>query len=264
MAKIFQSSFFWFVVIGALIFWADAQFNQEQDLIVVDDRVLLRISTLWQQQMDRPPTDEELRNLVENWIDEEMLFREAKRLSLDEEDVIVKRRLIQKMHFLVEEAEVTEPDEAALRSYFEGKQEDYRLPDRYTFSHVFYRAEPDAQIVAAVNDGSGNDWRSEGDPTMQRPTFVQQSQRQIASEFGKTFADSLVQLESSDTWQGPLTSEFGWHLVRLESLDPSAVPSFEAIQHLVLNDYLFDARAQAKSEQLDTLRSRYEVVWQTD
>ena len=261
MNNLLKSPMLWFLVIGGLIFAIDALVNNSRGSIVVDDRVLMRISALWEQQMNRPPTKAELESLAGNWVNDEMLFREAKRLRLDEEDVIVKRRLIQKMQFIAEEGEVAEPDEAALRAYFEANAEEYRLPVRFTFSHVFFSGEPDAAAIAKVSGSKGNEWRSQGDPTMQRPTWVQRSQRQLAAEFGAGFAESLMQLAPADAWQGPLQSEFGWHLVRLDAVDAAALPRFETVVNQVLNDYLFEAKSEARQNQLGKLRERYEVIW---
>lgn len=260
--KVLRSSFFWFLAIGALIFAVDARLNRAGDDIIVSDRALARISALWRQQMNREPTALELRNLAENWVNEEMLFREAKRLGFDEEDVIVRRRLVQKMQFIAEQGEVLEPDEATLRAWFETNRQQYELPVRFTFSHVFFRAEPTAEQTAQVNAGSGNAWRTQGDPTMQRPTYVQQSERQIASEFGARFAGGITRLAPSETWQGPVASEFGWHLVRLDAVEEKTIPAFETARNQVRNDYLFEAREKARRGQLDALRERYDVIWE--
>lgn len=259
MTKIFGSSLFWFLLIGVAIFIVDARLNQPTDRIVVDDRIITRIAGLWESQMGRRPTEQELRNLVENWINEEILFREAKRLGLDKEDTIVKRRLVQKMHFLAEEAEVEEPDEAGLRRYFSENAAGYELPRRYSFSQVFYRQQPNDEDLRVL-DGNA-DWRGLGDATMQSRSFVQKSEREIAAEFGIEFAAALGELAAGDSWQGPLMSEFGWHHVLITAVDEAAIPTFEMVQHLVINDYLHEARTEAKLKQLAELRDQYEVIW---
>ncbi|MGI9322529.1 MAG: peptidyl-prolyl cis-trans isomerase, partial [Pseudomonadales bacterium] len=259
--KLFKSSFLWFLIIGGLIFYLDAQFNRAGEDIVVDERVVTRIASLWQQQMDRPPSDYELRNLINNWIDEEMLFREAKRLSLDREDIIVKRRLVQKMQFIAEEADVAEPTEGKLRDYFEEHQEKYLLPRRFTLSHVFYRERPGADASAALAAARDNAWRSLGDATMLRPSYVQRSQRELATDFGMAFAEAINALTAAPGWQGPIKSEFGWHLVRLESIAEPATPAYITVRNQVLNDFLFKEKSQAKQRQLDKLRRHYNVIW---
>ena len=264
VSRVLRSSFFWFVITGLLIFAVDAQVNRARNDIIVDDRVLMRISALWRQQVNREPTRVELGNLAENWIDEELLFREAKRLGLDAQDVIVKRRLIQKMRFIAEEAGVAEPNEATLRDYFEANRQKYELPVRFTFSHIFYRTKPTREQAEQTDASDSNSWRTAGDPTLQRPTYTRQSARRIASEFGTGFADAISQLAASDEWQGPVASEFGWHLVRIESVEERTVPGFRAVESKVLNDYLFEAREKARRSQLDKLRERYEVIWQVD
>ena len=259
MNKLLRSSFFWFLVIGVSIFVIDAKVNNPIDKIIVDDRVAKRISTLWQSQMGRTPTEHELSNLVNNWINEEILFREAKRLGLDEGDTIVKRRLVQKMHFLAEESLMQEPDEAMLRDYFEQQPERYELPLRFSFSHVFFQEQPAYEDRMALDETA--EWRELGNATMQARTFVQKSLREVAAEFGAVFTEGLARLQESDRWQGPLESQFGWHYVRVAVVDEAAIPGFEVVQRLVLNDYIYEMRTRAKQQQLDELREQYEIVY---
>ena len=261
MNKLLHSPFFWFLVAGALIFTIDARLNRPGGQIIVDDRVVAGITALWVSQMNRKPTADELHNLVNHWVNEELLFREAKRLGLDEEDTIVKRRLVQKMHFLAEESEVTEPDEAALRAYFSTRHKEYELPRRLTFSQIFYQKAPEPGELTWLNASSGDAWRRRGDASMHSPTFVRKNAREIAAEFGQQFADDLLAQKSATQWQGPLRSEFGWHHVLLKQVDEAAVPTFETVRHLVLNDYLYEQRNAAKQKQLETLKERYDVQW---
>ena len=259
MNKLLRSSFFWFLAIGVSIFVIDAKVNSPTDKVVVDDKVVNRISTLWQSQMGRAPTEHELTNLVNNWVNEEILFREAKRMGLDEEDTIVKRRMVQKMHFLAEESRVQEPDEAMLRDYFGQQQERYELQVRFSFSHIFFREQPTYEDKMVLEESK--EWRELGDATMQGRTFVQKSAREVTAEFGAGFAEGLTHLQTSDHWQGPIESEFGWHYVRMAAVDEAAIPGFEVVQHLVLNDYLYEMRSRAKQQQLDELREQYEIVY---
>lgn len=260
--KLAASSFAWFLLAGALLFYLDGRLRPAQEDLVVDDRVLARILALWQQQMTRPPSDYELGNLVKRWTEEEMLFREAKRLGLDTEDIIVRRRLIQKMQFIAEQARVSQPDDAALKAWFEERREDYRQPQRFTFSQVFFRERPGPGKKAALAAAAGDAWRQLGDASMLRPVWVRQSQRALASEFGAAFADTLAGMAASAEWQGPIQSEFGWHLLRLEAVEESALPSFAAARRQALNDYLFAAKERARQAQLDALGARYQLVWQ--
>ena len=281
MKGLLRSSFFWFLVIGALIFAINAQLNNPAYQLIVDDRVVARISALWKSQMGRPPTGSELRHLTDNWVNEELLFREAKRLGLDEEDTIVKRRLIQKMHFLAEEAEVREPNESRLREWFASKTAQYKLPARFTFTQIFYKDAPGPAELALVNlegkdlagddlegkdlagdDLAGDAWRERGDASMHNPNFVQQSEREVATELGPLFATHLASMTPADRWQGPVQSVFGWHLVRLDRVDEAATPRFGAVRQQVLNDYLYAQRSAAKQTQLESLKATYKIRWE--
>ena len=93
----------------------------------------------WETQAQRRPTAEELQVLIDERIDEEVLAREAVRLGLDRDDVIVRRRLAQKMAFVSDDlAVVAEPSEAELREYFDAHRESYTTPDLYALRHVYF------------------------------------------------------------------------------------------------------------------------------
>lgn len=257
-----KSHLFWFLSIGASIFLIDALLSDRQDEIVIDEAVTARIASLWQLQMKRAPVQEELDALVADWIVEEMLYREAKRLRLDEDDLIIRRRLVQKISFMAEEPQLEEPDDEMLRAYFSEHAAKYRLPTRYTFSQVFFRNRDAEQQLRAELKQSDPDWRSLSEASMFNPSYVLRNSNEIQSDFGGLFVESLQGLEAKHDWQGPMQSEFGWHLIKLEEKHLPEMPSFRAVRRLVLNDYLYEARAAAKRSYLSELRQDYKVIWQ--
>ncbi|MCB1691807.1 MAG: peptidyl-prolyl cis-trans isomerase [Pseudomonadales bacterium] len=255
-----KTHLFWFVVFGLAIFGIDALRNSPDQNIVVDDAVVARLTGLWRGQMQREPAPGELEGIIATWVDEEMLYREARRLGLDEEDVIVRRRLVQKMTFVAEESAAQVPPDEVLIAWFQDHRDDYRLPTQYSFSHVFFRDADDGEKIALALE-SGTDWRTLGDAGMMNPSFVRRSAEDIKTAFGADFAQSLSALGPSADWQGPLRSEFGWHMVQLREVREPVLPTFESVRSQVLNDYLFDARENARRQVLDALRERYHVIW---
>jgi len=255
-----KSHLFWFILLGASIFAVDSIRSRDSDEIVVDEGVARRIAALWEMQMQRPPDREELDGLIHSWIDEEILYREARKLELDREDVIIRRRLVQKIDFIAEESAVEEPSDESLKRYFDEHAEKYRLPVRYTFSQVYFRAATDARKILDKL-AAGQDWRQVGEVGMASPSWSSQSERDITNAFGKSFTRGIESLQPGTNWQGPIRSEFGWHWVRLEERLDAAPATFESVRDRVLNDYLYDARSNARQQYLDRLYGKYPVVW---
>ncbi len=256
----FKSHLFWFVLIGIGIFVADA-LREPVDTIIVDEGVAQRVASLWESQMQRPPTQDELANLLESWIEEEILYREAMRLELDADDVIIRRRLVQKISFIAEESSLEEPTDEVLLDYLQTNAARYQLPARFTFSQLLFTSASAATEALATVSALDN-WRTLGEPTLLNPSYADRNKREVISAFGNEFADALATLTPNGTWQGPIQSDFGYHLVRLDQVREPASPGFETVRNLVLSDYLFDMRQNARANYLNSIKSGYRVEWQ--
>ncbi|MBD3646155.1 MAG: peptidyl-prolyl cis-trans isomerase [Pseudomonadales bacterium] len=236
----------------------DAWLGDRPDEIIVDDGVRTRLTKLWQAQAGSPPTEAQLDALVENWIQEEVFYREALRLQLDREDTIIRRRLIQKLGFIAED--VAEPDEAALRTYYNENLADYTLPERYTFYQIFF-ADDAAAATEALSELRDDDagWRELGAPGMLSHAYASRSEPEIAATFGKAFASHLASLEAGE-WRGPVSSVFGQHLVKINRVHPPETAPFTSVQRNVLNDYLYRQRQQSRQQYYEELLDHYDVV----
>ena len=249
----------WFVVIGVALFVADRWSTHHRETIVVDGAVRHRLATLWETQTGAPPSPEQLDSLVNNWVREEVFYREALRLDLDENDSIIRRRLIQKLDFVAED--VTEPDDATLKAWYASHRERYRLPMRYTFSQLYFSRGHDKALAGAKAALAGNpaDWRKFGEPSMLGDSYASQSPTEITSAFGKAFTDKLVTILPG-MWNGPIESAYGLHLVRVAARQPSKIADFDTVKQDVLNDYLTDQRRAARDRYYKKLLERYRVV----
>ncbi len=250
-----------FLALGVLIFLVGALgFTDDGDtLIEVGEPDLNRIQDQWQAQMGRPPTAQELDGLVEQFIREEAYFREAKRMSLDQDDVIVRRRLVQKLRFLTEDIATGQPaTESELLAYYEDNADRYRRPTRYTFSHRYFSTDrrDDARADAEAARVDGN---IAGDPFMLQRSYAARSARDIGNLFGADFADALAALEPDERWQGPLRSAYGWHLVQLEARLPEVLPPYDEVANRVSSDLNLERREQANDAYYANLLERYEV-----
>lgn len=255
-----KSHLFWFICLGVLIFVIDGFVNNQEEEIVVDAAVVARIAAMWEGQMQRAPTAQEMESLVADWIEEEILYREGRRLRLDEDDLIVRRRLVQKVNFMAEESAASDPSRDELVRYFEANPERFSLPVRYTFSHVFFQTESAARDMLPRLEDAGEQAWSLGHATLTNPVYTLRSAREIQSDFGPGFVEALSTLTPGNAWQGPIASEFGSHYVKLVEKRAEQQPLFEDVQELVLNDYLFEKRKAARNDYIQALQERYRVV----
>lgn len=252
-----------FLLVGAAIFFAADWFG-EADIpytIEVSEQDIQRLSDQWQMQMRRPPSSRELAGLVEQFVKEEIYYREARRLGLDANDTIVRRRMVQKLTFLTEDiATAVAPAEAELRAYYQDNIDAYRLPERISFRHRYFsadrreNAQVDAQAALA-------DLEMAGDPFMLQREYAQRSAREIRDLFGRDFADSIMQLDVSGQWQGPIQSAYGWHTVMITNRLPAAVEPFEKVLDRVVSDAQQATRQAANAAYYEELESRYQISY---
>ena len=260
-----------FLLIGAVLFAFTALRQQKQDHaeIRITAGEAAQLAAFWETQAQRKPTAAELRGLIEERIDEEVLAREAVRLGLDRDDVIVRRRLAQKMAFVSDDlAVVTEPAEADLRAYFDAHKDAYTTPDLYALRHVFFN--PDRHGMALDTDAQralqrltrGANANEVGDPFMLPRELADVSRDDITRDFGSAFADAVTST-APGTWSGPVRSPFGVHLVKLESHTPRSVASFADVRDRVREAYIAQKQREANAALRAKLRGQYQIVVET-
>lgn len=238
----------------------------ERRVIEVTDHEVERLRARWTAQWGRPPTDQELEASIGEAVDEEILYREAQRLGLDREDAIVRRRLAQKLTFILEDAGgAAAPSAEQVEEYFARHAERYRRPPRTTFDHVFLsadrRTDPAGDATAllpGIRAGSGGDWRRLGDPFMLSRTYADRTDAEIAGMFGAGFADAVSALPD-DSWSGPVESTYGMHLVRVRDRTPPRRPSLDELRDRVVADLRDERRRERGRAAYRALRDDYEV-----
>ena len=224
----------------------------------------------FQAQWRRLPTPEELSHLVEQRVREEVLYREALALGLDKDDTIVKRRMAQKMQFLAEDvAAAHEPTSAELRNWYAIHRDEFAMAPRVSFRHLYFspdrrgaRAREDAAAALAKLAGRSEDAplaASLADPFMFQDYYGDRTAEQLAKEFGPGFAQSVAKL-APGSWQGPIESGYGWHLVFADSVVPGRIPDFEEVETDVKTAWLSDQKQQAWAKAYDEMRAKYSVL----
>ena len=255
-----KSHVFWFVVLGIVIFVIDEQSSDPLDTIVVDAALEQQLATLWAAQVQREPTEAEIASLVDDWVAEEIWRRESIRLSLDEEDEIIRRRMIQKMQFIAEQEAELAPTEQDLRAYYEANHEKYEVPSSISFEQLQFQSRDAA--TAALS--AGESIADLANPSMQSRMNARQSSLQVISTFGPEFARSLNSFDADSNWQGPIQSPFGWHLVKVLEKNSASVAPFLDIRATVLGDYSYESRVQAQADFIEQVRPNYDIVRKED
>jgi hypothetical protein len=229
-----------------------------------------RIVLAWQARSGRPPTREELQGLVDEQVKEEVLYREALALGLDKDDTIVRRRLAQKMGFLLEDvAALRDPSTEELKAWFAKHREQFEEPARVSFRHLYFspdrrgaRARDDAEQTLAGLTAPREKRVVEpvpADPFMFQSEYAQRTTQEIAQVFGVAFARELSKLLAG-AWVGPVESGYGWHVIRVEETSAPRVPEFETIDAMVREAWTQEQRAVIQKAAYERARSRYEVI----
>lgn len=256
-----------FLVVGALIFGGLSVVKSlERPTVTLEAQDLNQLATYWEVQMQRPPNKLELAGIIRDRIDEELLAREALRLGLDKGDMIVRRRLAQKMAFATDDtAQVGEPAEKALRDYYAKTADRYAAPAHVAFQQVFFSGDRPhggaeraaGQAMERAEEGGRED--PTGDPFLFPLAYDDVNVTDLLRDYGPAFVKAL-ETAPVGSWQGPVLSPYGWHIVKVTSRRKAASVAFEAVRGLVREAYLAERRAAANAGFLKALRKRYRVV----
>lgn len=252
-----------FLVAGALIFafftWRGVEPDPASRSIDIDREVQAQIAIGFERLMGRAPTDAELDAQIDRYVREEVLYREALRLGLDQDDAIVRRRLAQKMDLLASaQAETAQPSEEVLRQWYDDHPERFSDEVRYTLDQVWFAKENAAQ-TALGRIADADIWREIGGEISLPPSLENADRTEVTRGFGEVFVQQLMQLEPDEEWQGPLRSGLGWHLVRLRAVEASQPLPFDEYRDEVLDDWRSATIAERREEAYRVLRDAYQV-----
>lgn len=245
-----------FLLAGAALYvaltWGGTPVDPASRVIEVGAEEQAQIALTFERTMGRAPTDAELDTAITRYVRDEVLYREALRLGLDQGDAVVRQRMVSKMDMSAGlAAEFADPDEATLRAYYEENAARYAGDAVLSFQQVFFSSEADAR--AALTSGP-----MIGEAISLPAQVLDAPVREVQNRFGEEFTRELAALEPGEAWQGPVPSGFGWHLVKLRrrAAQPGA---FKAVRERVLNDWRNAELAARKQRGFDILRSAYRV-----
>jgi hypothetical protein len=258
-----------FLVIGLVLFglyWIlnPQQMESPREIVVTQARIAA-IAENFARTWSRPPTPEELRGLVDDYVAEEVYYREAMAMGLDRDDIVIRRRLRQKMEFIsADVAAAATPTDAQLADYLARHPDDFRRPPTFTFQQVYFdstrrgdAAMSEARKVLGRLE-AGGDVGDAGDSTLLPPAMEAASTRDVENTFGSEFA-AAVAAAPLGQWSGPVKSTFGTHLLRVDASTPGELPSLAEVRAEVSRAWESEQRRLVNDRLLEGLRSRYEV-----
>jgi hypothetical protein len=265
-----------FLLIGITVFAVYAYAHRGRGGFESSRQITLSVDELGQMDMyfesqwHRQPTPAEFQAMVEDKVREEVLYREALAMGLDKDDTIVKRRMAQKMQFLAEDvAAAHEPSTAELKAWFEKNSNKFALPSRYSFRHLYFspdkrgkNAQEEAAKTLAKIAGQPEDSKlavSLSDRFMFQDYYGDRAPEALAKEFGPQFVVALEKLKPR-SWQGPIESGYGWHLVYVDTVIPGRIPAFEEIEPDVKTAWLGEQKATAWQKAYAEMRAKYIVL----
>ena len=273
--KLLREPLLHFMFIGAVIYllyglFAESLPEADDKTIVVTAGEIEWMQTSWQKRWNRPPTAQEFDGLIQQYIKETVLYREALTMGLNKHDQVIRRRLAQKLEFLAKDlVALTPPTDEELQTYFDTHQDRYQEPALYTFTQVFIDPDKrgdttldDAEVIKATLIAQGDaieDPGALGDDFMLQNYYPEKDAVEIQKLFGSGFAESLLEL-SPGQWHGPVLSGYGVHIVYVSNITEPPAPVFAEERERVVQDWTTEKGEALNDQFYANLRDGYTVV----
>lgn len=255
-----------FAALGALLFGLDAAAEEEPEpdrRIVVTDLLREELAREWEGSRGGPPSPEQLARLVDEWTDQEILYREGLARGFDEDDPSVRRRVSAKMAFVLHsQVVVAEPTEDELRAYFDEHAARWADEVRVSFTHVFVEGEGEEArqraeaLLETLRAGAAPGGL--GDRFSGGRRYRGRALGDLAASFGEAFVAGLEEQPAGSWVLRP--SRYGLHLVRIDDVTPARAPDFDTARADVRNALLEELRQAQVEERMRALRARWHIA----
>jgi hypothetical protein len=275
--KLFKEPLLHFLLIGAALFLVYGWRGNSASVpgwkagtptaqIVVTRDALDQMNSLFSKTWQRQPAEEEQKRLIEDFVRNEIYYREAIAIGLDQDDEVLKRRVRQRMEFIYEDiTSWAEPTDEDLKAFMKKHPEKYLADPQIAFRQVYISAykrgksaESDArQVLAQLTAGADPD--SVGDPTMLQAEVGLSSLWDIRKQFGDEFGKTLLDLKPG-AWAGPIWSGFGLHLVFTKERLGGRLPDLKEVRETVKRDWTAERQKELKDAAYAKIRERYSVT----
>lgn len=272
MKRILKEPLVHFIALGAVLFGIGIlrgeSDNTSANRIAITPGAVERLIEGFRLTWQRPPTEDEFRGLVEEYLKEEVLYREALAMGLDRDDQIIRRRMRQKVEFLTSDVvESFEPTEDELQAYLTENAELYRREGTLSFLQIYVRESEDREadrtratsLLERLQADPSVEAEMLGDPFMYPIAQGGLREREVAGLFGEEFSAQIVDLPIGE-WSGPVASAFGLHVVRVDVFDPGGPSELSEIRDAVLRDLVSDRTREAEQQYFEGLLEQYTVT----
>ena len=269
--RIISQPFFHFLILGGGIFglyYVTNPARNDKETVVIDDEMVGRVGSLFQKQWGRLPTDAEWSSLLDNELREEVYYRQALKMNLDHNDMLIRRRMNQKLDFITSDlVQMKAPADSALQAYYLKYKDKYLQQAAYSFSHIYFNADKRQHAKADADaclrslpstDDNLDELVRLGDVFPFSHHTDDASAKEIDVLMGEGFSAALSGLPVGK-WSGPVLSGFGTHLVYIEEIKPAREPSFDSIRGRLLNDYRYDYQQQFNRKVYDDFKKEYTI-----
>ena len=237
-----------FLLIGAVLFglgYARKGGDSRHDIVVSAGKIA-QLTQQFQAVWTRPPTRQELEGLIESYVREEVFYREAVAMGLDQDDQVIRRRLMTKLQFVTEDQLTqAEPSDSELAAWLAANPDKVRRDPLFTFSQRY-----------AANQ--------RGDRTVLDHDFTRIERRDVALKFGDEFAAALDSAPVG-RWSGPVRSGYGLHMVLVRERTPGSVPPLAEVRSQVVRELQNQRRERGLDSLYKQMKGNYHVsvVWPT-
>lgn len=264
LIKFLKAPVFHFILMAsALFFFYESLLPPEKEEIIITRQTMNSLIRSEQEVRQNPLSDEDILALVQNYIDEEVLIREAYRQGLDRSNYRVRKQLLDLMRSGLND-NIQKPSDEELKKFFFENQNDFRIPALVNFKHVYFSNEnrkrpADLQSFLSYFESAGSDFSSAGDLFLNGNEFKHLSFEQCSIFFGRKFAASVFQIPDS-SWAGPIATEEGIHYVLMEQVIPSQIPEYEDIKIYLGESYVYTKNKEVQERKIQTLRESYRII----
>jgi hypothetical protein len=267
--KIMREPLVHFLLIGAGLFllfnFTNGSAGDQPNQIVVTPGQVKQMTANFTRSRMRPPTEQEIAALIQSHLRDEVYYREALAMGLDKGDALIRRRMRQKLEFILEDISAqADPSDEVLTDFMQQHMDRYRLEAQISFRQVYLSPDRrkdmvgDARKMLARLQG-GTDPKTLGDPIMVGHKFTFASESEIERAFGKSFVQQILELEPGK-WTGPVLSGLGGHLVMVSEWRDGRMPELAEVRTAVERDWLSQRGKELKDITFRKLLEGYEVV----
>jgi peptidyl-prolyl cis-trans isomerase C len=260
-----------FLLLGAVLFgashWFSSQRADRERRISITPQLVAQQRALHEAQLGVTPDPATLETLVQTYVRDEALYREAKRLLLEQDDSVIRQRLIQKMEVLLTDATaVPIPTDAQLAEHLRTHAVRFRIATRVSFEQRYFAANesnarsPEQRAAAALRQLAAGQTTKDSDSFALGDTFSDIDSDELISRFGESEMAGAALSAPLNAWAGPFKSGYGLHLIRVSHRVEGALPALNSVKESLIADWTASFREQERDRRIAALIAKHEVL----